>query len=199
MRIFILAASQRCPSQTLKVSQFLAQRLKNQGHTVILHDCGSAPLPLWAEDQTGPAWDEWNTLSREIERAEAVIVATPEWNGMATPQAKNFFMISNAQLLGHKAGLIVSVSGGRGGAYPVVELRTSSYKNCRIAWMPEHLIVRTAERVLNTPEPTDESDRGDLWIRDRIDFALEHLLLYAEGLNSIRDRIPQDPRFGSGM
>ena len=147
MRIFILAASQRCPSQTLKVSQFLAQRLKNQGHTVILHDCGSAPLPLWAEDQTGPAWDEWNTLSKKIERAEAVIVATPEWNGMATPQAKNFFMISNAQLLGHKAGLIVSVSGGRGGAYPVAELRTSSYKNCRIAWMPEHLIVRTAERV----------------------------------------------------
>ena len=108
-------------------------------------------------------------------------------------------MISNTKLLGHKAGLIVSVSAGRGGAYPIAELRTYSYKNCRIAWIPEHLIVRNAEHVLNTPQPRDESDRGDLWIRDRVDFALEHLVLYAEGLSSVRDRLPQDPRFGNGM
>ena len=122
-----------------------------------------------------------------------------EWNGMATPQAKNFFMISNTRILGHKAGLIVSVSAGRGGAYPIAELRASSYKNCRIAWIPEHLIVRDADNVLNARDTAQPTDRGDLWIRDRIDYALEHLILYAEALKSIRDRLPQDPRFGNGM
>jgi hypothetical protein len=59
--------------------------------------------------------------------------------------------------------------------------------------------VRDAEHVLNTPELTDPSNSGDKWIRDRADFALEHLTLYAEALTTIRDRIPQDPRFGNGM
>jgi hypothetical protein len=199
MHIFILAASQRCPSQTLKVAQYLERRLIAREHTITLHDCGSTPLPLWAEDKTGPEWDQWRAISTHIDRADAVIIATPEWNGMATPQAKNFFLISDSKLLGHKAGLIVSVSAGRGGAYPIAELRTTSYKNSRIAWIPEHLIVRDAEHVLNTPELTDPSNSGDKWIRDRADFALEHLTLYAEALTTIRDRIPQDPRFGNGM
>jgi hypothetical protein len=39
--------------------------------------------------------------------------------------------------------LIIAVSGGAGGgAYPVAELRMSSYKNSRICYLPEHLIVR---------------------------------------------------------
>ena len=92
-----------------------------------------------------------------------------------------------------------SVSSGTGGAYPIAELRASSYKNCRIAWIPEHLIVRHADSVLNTPEPIESSDQADLWIRDRVDFALEHLTLYADALSKIRDRLPEDTRFGNGM
>ncbi len=45
--------------------------------------------------------------------------------------------------------LIVAVSSGAGGAYPVAELRMSSYKNSRICYIPEQIIIRDVENVLN--------------------------------------------------
>ena len=51
--------------------------------------------------------------------------------------------------LGHKPALIVTVSSADGGAYPVAELRMSSYKNNRICYLPEHVILRNVERILN--------------------------------------------------
>jgi NAD(P)H-dependent FMN reductase len=131
-----------------------------------------------------------------MESADALILGTPEWQGMATPQAKNFFLLSSSQQLGHKPGLLVSVSAGRGGAYPIAELRASSYKNTRIVWMPEHLIVRDVPSVLNRDAPESPDDE---WIRDRIDYALTHLIHYASALSTIRDQLPRDARFSNGM
>ena len=65
---------------------------------------------------------------------------------MATPIAKNFFLICNKGELAHKPGLIVSISSGNGGAYPVSELRSSSYKNTHIMWIPEQIIIRNVEQ-----------------------------------------------------
>ena len=115
---------------------------------------------------------------------------------MATPQSKNLFLLAGQKELGHKAGLIVAVSAGRGGAYPIVEIRSSSYKNTRINWIPEHLIVRGVESVLNSEQAESVSDT---WIRDRISYALTHLSLYAEALNQVRTKLPSDSRFSNGM
>lgn len=197
MKCFILATSHRSSSQTAKVCQYISNRLVEQGHDVSFHDCGVEPLPMWSPDREGPLWrDLWQGVAEKMESADALILGTPEWHGMATPQAKNFFMLSSSQQLGHKPGLLVSVSAGKGGAYPIAELRASSYKNNRIVWLPEHLIVKEVGSVLNQDEAESPSD---VWIRDRIDYALSHLSLYATALSSIRDQLPEDARFTNGM
>ena len=68
--------------------------------------------------------------------------------------------------LTNKTIVVTGVSSGIGGAYPISELRASSYKNCRLCYLPEHLIVRQVEKVLNGPQPVDEADER---IRARID------------------------------
>lgn len=196
MKHVIVSCSQRQDSQSLKVARYLETQLISKGEEVFLHDCGLDPLPLWGTDQTDSAWIKWKTLSQFLVDAEAFILVTPEWGGMATPQSKNLFLLAGQEELAHKAGLIVAVSAGRGGAYPITEIRSSSYKNTKVNWIPEHLIVREVEDVLNTERANSVSDT---WIKDRIDFALTHLTLYAEALNQIRSRLPKDSRFNNGM
>ena len=48
----------------------------------------------------------------------------------------NIFLLCGNGEFSHKPGLIVSVSSGNGGAYPIAELRSSSYKNTHIMWIP---------------------------------------------------------------
>lgn len=59
--------------------------------------------------------------------------------------------------LAHKPALIVFVSSDDGGSYPVAESRMSSYKNSRICYLPEHLIIRNVSTVFNT-SADDHSD-----------------------------------------
>ncbi len=200
MKYLLMSCSHRVNSESLKVTQHLKRSLERRGHEVKLHDCGAYPLPLWDPDERGDHWPTWQALKPELKSCEGLILVTPEWHGMATPQAKNFFLLAGSSPLAHKAGLIVSVSAGRGGAYPIAELRLSSYKNSKLSWIPEHLIIRQVESVLNEEETLSEITKSnEKWIRDRIDHTLEQLELYTEALNSIRDRIPHDSRFGSGM
>ena len=197
MKIAIISCSHRQQSESNKVSKYLESQLMARELAVFRHDCGDQPLPLWTPDLDKSGHRVWEQVSSELYAADGLILVTPEWHGMATPQTKNFFLwVGGSKLLAHKPGLIVSVSAGRGGAYPVTEIRSSSYKNTKINWIPEHLIVRQVESVLNDRV---SSSKGDEYIRDRIEYVLSHLTLYAEAMSDLRQLVPQDSRFGSGM
>lgn len=197
LNIVLLAGSSRTDSQSAKVARYLGQRLielglSSEGSTAVL-DLGRQPLPLWPAADNGP-WTEYQPL---LQGADAVVVIAPEWNGMAAPALKNFFLYAGKAELGHKPGLLVGVSSGIGGAYPISELRASSYKNCRLCYLPEHLIVRQVEKVLNGPQAVDEADER---IRARIDYALDVLVRYAHALQPVRAAISFDnPAFANGM
>ncbi len=197
LNIALVAGSSRNNSQSGKVARFLRQRLIEQGHTTQDHsdiiDLGLAPLPLWPAEDNGP----WELYRQQLATADAVIIIAPEWNGMACPAIKNFFIYASKAELAHKPGLLVGVSSGVGGAYPISELRASSYKNCRLCYLPEHLIVRQVEKVLNVPQPVDEADER---IRDRSDYALDILVRYAHALKPVRAAIGfENPAFANGM
>jgi hypothetical protein len=87
--------------------------------------------------------------------------------------------------LAHKPALIVTVSSGDGGAYPVAELRMSSYKNNRICYIPEHVIVRNVESVLNDNE-ADNNPVTDQYFRGRFAYALGILREYAVAMRQVR-------------
>jgi hypothetical protein len=112
---------------------------------------------------------------------------------------KNFFLLFNRFELGHKPAMIVAVSSADGGAYPVAELRMSSYKNNRICYIPEHVIVRNVEKVLNDNASDNDAD-ADGYFRERISWSLGILKGYAQAMKPMREtaRVHHD-KFGNGM
>ena len=95
--------------------------------------------------------------------------------------------------------MIVAVSSADGGAYPVAELRMSSYKNNRLCYIPEHVIVRKVEQVLND-DAKDNNEGADSYFRERIDWALHILKAYAVGLQHVRDSgVTATDKFNNGM
>ena len=197
LNIALVAGSSRNNSQSGKVARFLRQRLIEQGHTSAqassILDLGLAPLPLWPAEDAGP----WELYRQQLVAADALVIVAPEWNGMACPAVKNFFLYASKAELAHKPGLLVGVSSGIGGAYPISELRASSYKNCRLCYLPEHLIVRQVEKVLNAPQAQDEADQR---LHERVDYALDVLVRYAHALQPVRAAITFDnPAFTNGM
>ncbi|MGQ7957513.1 NADPH-dependent FMN reductase [Pseudomonas sp. SP16.1] len=197
LNIALVAGSGRNNSQSGKVARALRQRLIELEQTTPelcnIVDLGLAPLPLWPAEDSGP----WELYRQQLAAADAVVIIAPEWNGMACPAIKNFFIYASKAELAHKPGLLVGVSSGIGGAYPISELRASSYKNCRLCYLPEHLIVRQVEKVLNGPQAVDEADQR---IRARIDYALDVLVRYARALQPVRTAIGFDnPAFANGM
>lgn len=197
LNIALIAGSSRSGSQSAKVARFLRRRLIELGLTrheqSSLLDLGERGLPLWPGEDNGL----WSEYQQQLATADALVVIAPEWNGMACPAVKNFFLYASKAELAHKPALLVGVSSGIGGAYPISELRASGYKNCRIAYLPEHLIVRQVEAVMNEGPAAGEDD---LRIRARADYALDILGKYAEALKPVRAAIDlSNPAFTNGM
>ena len=185
MKFSIIAGSHRNNSQSGKVARFIEKQLKTQGHESFLYDLAANPLPFWDESIWSGAekWKEiWGPISKELESSDGAIFIAPEWGGMVPAGLKNFFLLIGKELA-HKPSVIVGVSASRGGAYPIAELRQSSYKNSFICHIPDHVIVRNVEKVLNGDQ--SESD-DDSFIREKIDNSLKVLALYAEGLKIVQ-------------
>ena len=188
MRIGLIVGSHRPQSQSAKigerVKEFLGE-LAPQASVYTL-DLTKTPFPMWDEGvwNGAPEWKKiWGPVSAELKSCDGFIVVSPEYSGMVPAALKNFFLLAGKDELGHKPGLIVAVSSGRGGSYPVVELRMSSYKNTRINWIPDHMIVRNAENVLNQHESNSDEDR---FSRARLTYCLRVLVEYAKALRQVR-------------
>ncbi|MCV5978616.1 NAD(P)H-dependent oxidoreductase, partial [Escherichia coli] len=80
---------------------------------------------------------------------------TPEWHGMATPALKNFLLLTTANELAHKPALLVSVSVSINGVYPISELRMTGSKNNHVCFLPDHLIVRKSDKLIDQDANSD--------------------------------------------
>ena len=202
MKFFVLSGSHRAEAQTLKVANYVKSALTREhaGAEVFLYSLSGNPLPLW-DEATGGAPDAlWDPISAELKAADALVVATPEWSGMATPGVKNFLLNCTADEIGHKPALIVTVSATRGGSYPVAELRMSGYKNNRLAWIPEHVIIHHAEQNFNAPDEAPDLAKEDATIRKRLRYALRLLEEYGKALRQVRaSGVIDHKTFKSGM
>jgi len=203
MKITIINGSHRSKSQSLKVSRFIEKILKSSGwDEVEILSLADNPIPLWDQG----VWDGEETwvelltpLREELQSSEAFIVVTPEWHGQVPAGLKNLFLLCSKNELGHKPALIVSVSSGDGGAYPVAELRMSSYKNNRLCYIPEQVIIRNVEQVLNE-DGADNDERSDVYYRERLEWATGILKEYARALAHVRaSGVTQTDKFNNGM
>lgn len=190
MKISIISGSHRTNSQSEKVARFIQRTLQEQQlcDESWLFLLEGNPLPLWDESiwEGDPEWQaRLSPISEQLASSDGFVVIAPEWHGQVPAGLKNFFLMWGKGELAHKPALIVTVSSADGGAYPVAELRMSSYKNNRLCYIPEHVIVRNVESVLND-DPEKNNPDADGYFRERIAWALGILKEYAVALRDVR-------------
>jgi len=189
MKLTIISGSHRKNSQSAKVGRYIESVLRSEKlcDEVFFLDLSGFPFPLWDESiwEDDPDWKARTApYAEQLRSSDGFVVISPEWHGMVPSGLKNFFLIFGRNELAHRPALIVTVSNARGGAFPVAELRMSSYKNSRICYIPEQVIVRHVESVLN--EDGENDAKSDTYYRDRIPWALRILREYALALRQVR-------------
>lgn len=203
MKISIISGSHRQNSQSIKVAKYIQKSISklDENDETFLFSLAGNPLPLWDES----IWDgdeKWkkilDPISKELTSSDAFVIIAPEYHGQVPAALKNFFLMWKYEL-SYKPALIVGVSSSDGGAYPVAELRMSSYKNNRICYLPEHLIIRNVETVLNENEKDNNAD-ADSYFKERIDWCLGILKSYADALKQVRGSgVTSTDKFTNGM
>ncbi|WDE06778.1 NAD(P)H-dependent oxidoreductase [Thalassomonas viridans] len=210
MKLLIVSASQRTPSQSAKVAGYLNQVAGQFSETHHIELC-RYNLPWWDGEQESKACDgsSWPLLSARVREADALILITPEWGGMATPILKNFLLMCDMQDTAHKPVLLVSVVKGISGAYPIAELRMNALKNNKLVAVPDHLIIRNAGEMLNDhlPQqsaPDNETTKRESALKERIDYSLHMLWQYSRALSGVRQQhldnpYPKQQEYSYGM
>ncbi len=203
MKIAIISGSHRQNSQSIKVATHIQKTLLDNKHAdeAWVFSLAGNPLPMWDEG----IWEgdeKWKAIltpiSEQLSSCDGFVIIAPEYHGQVPAALKNFFLMWKHEL-SHKPALIVGVSSADGGSYPVAELRMSSYKNNKLCYMPEHLIIRNVESVLNENK-ADNNEETDSYFRERIDWTLAQLIQYAIALKQVRDSgVTQTDKFGNGM
>ncbi|WP_114324968.1 NADPH-dependent FMN reductase [Candidatus Colwellia aromaticivorans] len=204
MNLVIISASQRKQSQSVKVAQYIAESVT--GYEEVTHfELCQYNLPLWDGDLASKSAElsDWPLLNKQISQADAFIMITPEWSGMASPLLKNVLLMCSGQDTAHKPVLLVGLSGGISGVYPIAELRMNAFKNNKLVAIPDHLVIRNVEEVLNSANESELSDK-DSNIRHRIGYSLHVLYHYSEALRALRTNLSIHPynneeRYSNGM
>lgn len=189
MNIAIISGSHRPEAQSLKVAKWLSEALDQKSVNSEIISLSGNDIPLWDES----AWNEASELSGQmkpyldkITNADALIVIAPEWGGMVPGGLKNFLLYVSSDHAAHKPTMLVGVSASRGGTYPIAELRMSGFKNNRMVYIPDHLIVQSVQDVMNDHDMGTEN-KNDGYIKKRAHYSLDVLMAYAKALKTMRE------------
>lgn len=192
MKILVISGSPRQQSSSLNVANYAQQQLlKFKAVESSLLDLHQLDLPLWSSHAVAD-----DTTKQLIAEADGFVFVVPEWHGMVPPAFKNLFYYFNASFA-HKPAYIIGVSSGTGGRYPITELRSSTYKNSFINYIPISTVI---DHVDNTFNEHGEFIAQTDYIAQRIDEGLQFLSAYSKALMAIRETtIFQEKRFKNGM
>lgn len=192
MNILVVSASPRADASSLNVSKYVVSQLAAFTNVeTSLFDLNTCTLDFWSGDA---AVDE--NAKQLIAAADGYVFAVPEWHGMVPPAFKNVFHYFNA-LFAHKPAYIIGISSGTGGRYPITELRTTTYKNSFINYIPVSTVLDHVDDTINSQgEYIAESDHMAL----RMDDGLQYLVAYTQALASVRESdIFKEKRFKNGL
>ena len=197
MKLSIISSSLRIDSQSKRVAGILNDRIKkiNKKCDIFTVDLINENCPFWSNKKDSNFYkNKWNNISKNFQSSNGFILIVPEYGGMASPLSKNLFLMCDNNEFFHKPGLIVSISSGTGGSYPISELRSSSYKNSHILWIPENIIIRNVQQY----NPGNHGIEIPTWLDKRIDYCLNLLIEYSKYLDPIQKKINIED-FKNGM
>lgn len=198
MKISIISGSSRAGSQSLKVSDYLENKLKESGLQTSLIDLNEHRLPLYDDTPDGQWKQTWSAIEDELNTSDGFIFVSPEWDGMFSASLHNLFNYvasgSAKNVMAHKPVMFVGVSSGMGGAYPIEQMKMIGQKNTHFVVSPENLRFANVGEALVDGEITVES------LRKRADYALKILVKYSEALSTVRNSgVLNFEEFGSGV
>lgn len=180
MNITIIQGSTRAHSQSRNVAEYLTKRLTAVGVENTIIDLYESKLPLFDASETGPWTTLWNDISAVLEQSDGFIFISPEWDGMFSVGLHNFLHYAEKELA-DKPVLTVGVSSGRGGRYPLLQMRTMGYKNKSFVVIPESLFYDAIKESLVDGALTDSRAVA------RTDYVLNVLVEYAKALVAVRN------------
>lgn len=176
----IISASHRPGAESLRLANEINERFFDASAGVL--DLFAEDLPMW--NGARAADERISAVQQRIAEADGLVFVVPEWHGMAPAGLKNLFLWCGHPQFAHKPALLVAVSASVGGAFVVAELRGSSYKNSRLLWLPEHLILRSAGGLWQ-----GDAGESDAYLQGRAAYAVEQLKTYTEALKPVRAQL----------
>jgi len=187
MKFAIISGTHRVKGRSLQVADVVLKQLKEKNHEAQIVDLSESKLPQWHESiwdrnaKENEEWDGtwkqvWDPIAGLLRSCDGLVVITPEYGGMVPAALKNFFLFLTGDIVAHKPAMIVAVSAGRGGSYPIAELRMSSYKNSRLLYIPDQMIFAPADAAM-----------ADEKILKRLSYTLDVLAEYARALRGVRE------------
>ncbi len=192
MNVCILSGGQRKKSNSLKVADYISSQLNKFEIQPQILDMNSVEVDIWSEEfwvQNSNENKQWQTISNQLKQTDAFIIIAPEYAGMVPPRLKNFLLKCNGTEVGNKPVLLIGISSGRGGTYPLIELRSNAFKNNFMCVIPQSVIVRKVDECFNLEIPENDNDEVS---RNLIAYSLKHLVAYADALKTVREKSISD-------
>jgi len=180
MKITIISGSTRDNSESKKVASYLSFCFTRLNADNAILDLNDKRLPLYNATENGPWELIWDEISRLLNQSDGFVFVSPEWDGMFSVGLHNMFHYVDKELA-DKPVLLVGVSSGRGGQYPLQQMRIMGYKNKRFVVIPESLYYDHIQESL-----IDNAFVNDR-VTERTDYALKVLIEYAKSLKLVRD------------
>lgn len=195
MNICVISASMRGQSQSLKVANYLKDRIKNLEHNSWVIDLHTVDLPPFDDGETeAPDKDE---ILRQLSDADGFVFVSPEWDGMMSYGLISLLHYVENELA-HKPVMLVGVSSGIGGAYPIEQMKQMGPKNKHYVISPESLRLMKVKELFNDQDFSENA--VDLSVKRRADYSLKVLIEYAKALSIVRESGVFNPdEFASGV
>ncbi len=120
MNILIINGSPRETGRTTQVTRELHKSYQSP-----FLDLSQLSLPIFTGEPHQYEIEEVKVLTEAIEKADGILLATPEYHGAMSGALKNAFDFLNSAYFAHKPVALVAVSGGgKGGINALNNLRT---------------------------------------------------------------------------
>jgi len=198
MKVAIVSASTRKNSQSRNVAEYLKGLFKSENVDTSIIDLSESVLPLYDDTESGEWQRVWVPIEEQLTAAGAFVFVSPEWDGMFSAGLHNLFNYvasgSKTSSMAHKPVMLVGVSSGMGGAYPLAQMREVGPKNTHYVVSPENLRFAKVKETLVDGEVVIDG------LRERAEYSVRVLIEYAKALKRVRDSGVIDmEKFGSGM
>ncbi|MGG4014221.1 NADPH-dependent FMN reductase [Priestia megaterium] len=120
MNILIMNGSPRETGRTTQVTRELHKSYQSS-----FLDLSQLSLPIFTGEPHQYETEEVQELIEKIEKADGILLATPEYHGAMSGALKNAFDFLNSAYFAHKPVALLAVSGGgKGGINALNNLRT---------------------------------------------------------------------------